>query len=83
MRMTLGKAAKKVEKTNDQEYKNKYVATRMKHKARRGTIKKNMRITGVTTHPSYIAAGAKSEETGHANRDMASSVQNDGPPLSS
>ena len=41
------------------------------------------RITGVTTRPTDIAAGGKSETTGHASRDMVSSVQNDGPYLSS
>ena len=61
----------------------KAVAKCTKHKAPRGLNKKKTRNTGVTNRPTDIATGGKSEKTGNANRDMASSVQNDGPHLSS
>ena len=49
----------------------------------RGVKTIKMSITGGTTRPADIAAGDKSETTGHASRYMVSSVQNDGPYLSS
>ena len=44
---------------------------------------KKTRIRGITTRPIDIATEGKLETTGHASRDMDSSVQNNGPYLSS